>query len=55
MIMWTVYFQFGFHTIRHMTEEEFEKAKKFYNLFETKDGRYTNKRGDIHAWKEGLK
>lgn len=51
--MWTVYFQFGFHTIRHYTEETFEEVKKFYHLFETEKDRYRNKRGDIHAWKEG--
>lgn len=52
-MMWTVYFQFGFHAIRHCTEEEFEEIKRFYKLFETKGGKYTNRRGDIHAWKKG--
>lgn len=49
--MWLVYFQFGFHEIRHCTEEEFEKVKKFYHLFEGEKGEYRNKRGDIHAWR----
>lgn len=50
--MWTVYFEFGFHSIRRYTEEEFEEIKEFYHLYKTDDGKYKNKRGNIYAWKE---
>ena len=50
--MWEVYFAFGFHEIRIFTDEEFETVKKFYNLTETKDGKFKNAHGDIHAWRK---
>lgn len=50
--MWTVYFQLGYHGIKDCTDEQFEELKNFYHLFETEDGKYTNSRGDIHAWRK---
>lgn len=50
--MWTVYLQYGYHNIVTVSDDDFEKIKKFYRLFKAKDDTYTNKRGDIHAWKK---
>jgi hypothetical protein len=49
--MWQIYYQFGWHSIRNLTDEQFEDTKKFYKLFETAPDFYQNRRGDIYAWK----
>lgn len=50
--MWTVYLRYGYHNIITVSDDEFEKTKKFYKLFRMNDGTYTNNRGDIHAWRK---
>ena len=53
--MWTVYHRHGEHFFVHETDQEFERTKRFYRLFQinTESGSefYENARGDIHAWR----
>lgn len=53
--MYELYLSFGYHNIHDVTAEQFEKLKKFYKLFEAKDGFWQNKRGDIFAWRKDAK
>lgn len=53
--MYTVYFAYGHHAIRHYTAEEFERIKDFYKLRLTNDNKWVNGRGDIFGWKEEMK
>lgn len=50
--MYQVYLAFGYHNIHDYTEQQFDKVKKFYKLFQVKDNLWQNKRGDIFAWRK---